>query len=708
MLPATQAWDSGLRAALAAPPGGALDIRAEFLSGADGRGESSDLLEYLRRKYEGEHVALVVPVTGLSYAFLARHRREIFGQAPAVFCCVDRAALARWGRLEESTGTILDVEIDGSLRLARRLQPGLRRLVVIVGGGEAVRPWSDALQQAAAGIALAPEVEVWVGRPVAEMMAELRRAAPDTAVLFCEYSADQRGAGYVPAEVCARLCGVSAVPVYGMFKAMLGTGIVGGSLVDLQQQGRAAGELAARVLGGEDADRMPPVTATAGPPIADWIALARWHLPEGGLPPEAAVINRPPGLLQRDRSLVLAAGSLVLLQAGLISVLLWERRRRHRAELERRRTEDWLTLAAESVDLGVWRLDAHSGRLYGNEKCFRLLGVPPDREFTLGSKLQAVHPEDRELVRQASEALRDEGRRFAIEYRALHRGAQVRWVAETAQLRLVPGEPQPVLLGVSVDITERVVAEQRARRLREEVTRLTRRSALGEMAAVLAHELNQPLGAIQSNADAALMLLQRSDGAGGDLEEILADIRSQDQRASAIIQRIRSLFQRGAGEFSATSLNEVAREAAALLRGESTERHIEVRLELAQDLPIVQADGVQIRQVILNLILNAFEAFSEGDRLNRPCRVILRTRTADEDWVEVSIEDNGRGIPAGDLERVFQPFFSTKESGMGLGLAICRTILESHRGRIQAENLRAGGAAFRFILPRNASQATHA
>ena len=254
-------------------------------------------------------------------------------------------------------------------------------------------------------------------------------------------------------------------------------------------------------------------------------------------------------------------------------------------------------------------------------------------------------------------------------------------------------DPLGMVLGVST-VVEEVTERKRADQLRQELIHASRLVLLGEFTASIAHEINQPLGAILSNADAAEMLLDATPPSLQDVQQILADIRRDSLRASEVIRRMRNLLRKDELNLEPVDLNEIVREAVALVGGESRRRGIDIQLELADSLPVVRGDRIHLQQVLVNLLVNAMEAMAETSGMRR---IVVRTFLKEQD-VEVAVTDKGPGIPADRISRVFDHFFSTKKEGMGLGLAITRTLVERHGGRIWAENAIDGGATFRFSL----------
>jgi two-component system sensor kinase FixL len=256
------------------------------------------------------------------------------------------------------------------------------------------------------------------------------------------------------------------------------------------------------------------------------------------------------------------------------------------------------------------------------------------------------------------------------------------------------------IIGISStqrDITAHKHAELETERLNQELSHVARVTMMGELTSSLAHELNQPLTAILSNAQAAQRLLGDSQPDLEELREILADIVADDDRAGEIIQRLRTLLRKGELEFRDLDVNALVLDVARLVRSDAIIKSISVTLDLASDLPRVRADRVQLQQVILNLMLNAIDAVMSRPATDR--KLLIRTGAGTDGTVNVAVRDSGPGIPPDKLERIFEPFFTTKASGMGMGLAIARTILHSHGGRLWAENAPGGGVAFTLALP---------
>lgn len=266
---------------------------------------------------------------------------------------------------------------------------------------------------------------------------------------------------------------------------------------------------------------------------------------------------------------------------------------------------------------------------------------------------------------------------------------------EVALSPMSTGEGLFILASV-VDVTERRRVERTTARQRDELAHLSRVAMLGELSGSLAHELNQPLAAILSNAQAAQRFLAQSPPRVDKLAEILSDIVKCDHRAGAVIQRLRSMLRKEDAQHDLLDINDVVQESLHLIRSDLLNRHVMASADLADSLPPVSGDRNQLQQVMLNFVMNGCDAMDGGENSRR---LLVRTRSTAEGNVEFSVADHGSGIPPADLERIFDPFVTSKSHGLGLGLAICRSIAEAHGGRLWATNNADAGATLHCELP---------
>jgi PAS domain S-box-containing protein len=368
---------------------------------------------------------------------------------------------------------------------------------------------------------------------------------------------------------------------------------------------------------------------------------------------------------------------------------------RSQADRALRESRARLTLAAAGVGARLWEVEQGTDRIWMTEEGRASFGLATDEEPTVDRLADFVHPDDRDAWRRGIREALESDQPLYTEFRVMPPDGDVRWIVSRGRIHAgVAGAPKR-LLGVSIDITERKRIEGEFDRLRGELAHVGRVTTVGGMTTAIAHELNQPLTAIMSNAHAGERFLAEREPPLDEIREILRDVMEDARRAGDVIQRLRSLLRKEEPRRIPLDLNVTVRELMALTRSDTLLRNVAIELDLEADLPPVRGDRVQLQQVVLNLVLNGLEAMGQQAEGGR-----MRVRTArTHEAVCVSVQDNGTGIPDGILSRVFEPFRTTKPAGLGMGLAISRSIVETHRGRIWAENNPDRGATFHFSLP---------
>ena len=365
--------------------------------------------------------------------------------------------------------------------------------------------------------------------------------------------------------------------------------------------------------------------------------------------------------------------------------------------LELREREQEAALTADAANLGIWTRDIARDVIWASDKWRELFDFTRSEKLNTERVLQRIHPDDREAFeRRVTHAAVDRPD-YHAEYRLVLPSGRLRWIASQGRVELDARRRPVRTRGVSIDITSRKHAEQEMLRLQQEIAHVGRVSVMGQLASALAHEINQPLGAILRNAEAAALFMQDPSPDLAEISAIVEDIRKDDQRAGAVIDRMRALLRHQQVEMVPVDVGQMLGDVATLLRPDAAARHVKFSLDVPEGLTAVRGDRVQLQQVLLNLVLNGMDAL-EGVA-GEEARVSVTARRETADTVEISVRDTGRGVPADQLERIFEPFFSTKSKGIGMGLSISRSIIETHRGRLWAENNADGGATFRCTLP---------
>jgi len=374
-----------------------------------------------------------------------------------------------------------------------------------------------------------------------------------------------------------------------------------------------------------------------------------------------------------------------------------------RAQEEQRRIEARLAQAQRLSRTGSWVYNATTMRyLYWSDESYRVWGFDPLQGLPSRENMwQRIHPDDRDRVwEEVQEALRQKRDLVAAEFRILLPDGTVKYLEATTHHEFSSLGALVEAVSTHVDVTDRKRAQdehERLRRLESDLAHMNRLTMMGELAASLAHEITQPIAAARNNARAALRFLDRSPPDLGEVREALECIVADADRAGDIIDRIRDHIKKAPPRKGRFDLNKAINEVIALAESAITTNGVSVQTSLTEGLAPVQGDRVQLQQVVLNLILNAVEAMSTVEA--GPRELLISTEQTQTGGILVSVRDSGPGIDPDHVDRVFEAFYTTKSSGVGMGLSICRSIIDAHGGRLWADMNASRGAVFRFTLP---------
>jgi PAS domain S-box-containing protein len=369
---------------------------------------------------------------------------------------------------------------------------------------------------------------------------------------------------------------------------------------------------------------------------------------------------------------------------------------RRAAEDALRQSETYLAEAQRLSRTGSFGWRVATGEIVWSEETFRIFGYDKAPSVTISTVVQRIHPDDRAGAQQTIDRASGDGKDFDHGYRLLMPDGSIKYVHATAHA-VTDASGGIEFVGAVTDITARKRAEEKLHEAQAELAHVTRVTALGELAASIAHEVNQPLAAVVANAAASLRWLDRETPDLKEVRSALQSIVDDGNRAGEVIQRVRALVNKTADQAMPLDINQVVNEVITLLQRELYSQQMSLRMELAPDLGLVLGDRIQLQQVILNLVINGIEAMQSVT--NRPRELIIRTHREQADQILVTVKDCGVGLTAETADGLFDAFFTTKPGGMGMGLSICRSIVESHRGRLSACCNVGPGATFQFSLP---------
>jgi signal transduction histidine kinase len=533
--------------------------------------ESSEIafVEYLRALYASRPLDLIVAIGAPAANFVQRNRQRLFSATPMVFTAVEQRRVQYEKLTENDTVVAVAHDFPAAFDNILRVLPLTKTIAVVNGASPNEAFWQEEMRRELAPLTGRVELRWYNEKSFEEILIDAAGLPPHSAIFWHLMNVDAAGVAHEANDALNKLSSSANGPIFSYDGSFFGEAIVGGPMHSVRKLSQITAAVAIRILNGEKPGDIKTPPSGFAAPIFDWRQMQRWGISESNLPAGSTVYFREPTAWERYSWQIALVTAIVLVQAGLISALLREHRRRKFSEVQSRQ-------------------------------------------------------------------------RMA------------------------------------------------------ELARVMRFSTAGELTASIAHEINQPLGSIQINAETAQAILKSPSPDIAELNEIVGDILRDDRRASEVIRRMRSLLKKAPFELKSLDLNDVARETVEFLSSLAVARKVELTSVITPDALPILGDRIQLQQVILNLVVNGIDAMKDNSSENR----IISIRTSRvEKFAQLSVSDRGPGIPEDKLKEVFEPFFTSKAEGMGMGLSIARTIIEAHHGLISAKNRDHGGATFRIKLP---------
>lgn len=563
-------WASAIRAELDRQSPWPVDVQEHSLVAARSADTNPEtpFLDYLLALYAGHPPDLIIPVGAPATSFIQRHRQQLFPAVPALFTAIEARRVQYDSMTDNDTVVAVTHRILVLFESFLKIAPETRTFAIVNGDSPNERFWRVEIARELKPLEGRIDIRWYDKLSYEDTLKQLAILPPHSAIFWNTMAVDAAGVAHEGDRALSRLHNVANAPVFSHDESFLGD-VVGGPMHSPRDGSRTAVGVAVRILAGEMPRDIKTAPSEYGAPKYDWRELKRWDISESLLPSGSIVLFREASILDKYRWQIVSVLVVVLLQGGLISILLYERRRRKVAEFETRQR-----------------------------------------------------------------------------------------IAELAHVN--------------------------------------RYTLAGELTTSIAHELNQPLGSILINTETAALMLDQPALNIDELKTILSDIRRDDQRAGEVIRRLRSLLKRAPFDAREIDLNETVNETLDLVTALAHAHDVSLsRVLVGMPLP-VKADNIQLQQVLINLIVNAMDAMGHLDKSQR--RIVVRT-AMNVDSAEIEIADAGPGIPFDKFSEVFEPFYTTKPDGMGMGLSIARTIIDMHDGRITVENNAGPGSLFRIRLP---------
>ena len=548
-----------------------LDVREHSLETARSGDLNAELpfVEYLEVLYAVHAPDLIVSIGAPAAAFVQRHRDQLFPTTPAIFSAIERRRLKSPGLTLNDVVVAVTLDFRFLFESFLKISPDTRTVAIVNGHSPNELFWRSEIQKELKPLENRIDIRWYDNFSFQDILKQTAGLPPHSAIFWNTMVVDATGVVYEGDRALKTLYATANAPIFTHDDAYFGREVVGGPMMSASVLGKEVGAVAVRILGGEKPDGIKIDPAVFAAPKYDWRELQRWGIDESRLPPGSAIDFREPTAWDKYKRQIVATFALLLFQGAIITLLLYEHRRR-------------------------------------------------------------LH--------------------FQVE----------------------------------------------ASRRSAELAHFNRFSTAGELTASIAHEINQPLGAILTNAETLQVLLKSPAPNLGEIGEIVDDIHRDDKRAAEVLLRLRNMLKKAPFKVTETDLNDIVRNTIQILSPFATTRRCNLESAIFSDPLSIKGDQIQIQQVLVNLVVNAADAMSDVPPAER---TITISTARNDSFAEVTVSDAGPGISRDELKEVFKPFFSTKQHGMGMGLSIARTIVETHDGRIWAENKIGGGATFRFRLP---------
>jgi len=650
------------------------------------------MVSYLRERYADLSPDAVVSVGGQASDFTSKWMGSVFPESIEIFAAVREDQLLPVERREPFVGVLNSVQIVPLLEMASSMLPETKEIALV--GGKA--PFDRALMKVARQQiqqAFPWEVrEITAATPDA-IATELSQLRSGTIVLYTSFFKDSAGVTYIPKRVLERISADSAVPIFALYDTMLGAGATGIAATPFVEQGRSLGSVIERIAEGETPSEIGLVSASAPRYLFDARAMRRYGMNPDEAPDGVEVFFEQPGLIETHPIAFTVAVVTILVQTSLILALLWTRYRKNRAEQQASEMERYFSTVFRESPNPMAVIEAPSGVLRDINPAWEAL-YAYKRDEVIGRNPVELGILPDEQDRSHYEDFLDGSQSLTGYERQIRTGAgDVLDVALYSNAVEKNGARMQIV--TTIDLSDQAEAD----RLRKNLARDNRLAQLGQISAWIAHEINQPLGSILSNAEAALICLTKAPESRAELEEILKDIRSEERRASRVVEQIRKMLGKSTADMRELNVCDCLEEVMRMAMPQTTRQGVDLRLDLSELREVyVHGDRVLLMQVLLNLIFNAMDAVAVQPLSGR---VVSVGGCVGENGKELEIYvcDEGPGIPIEKMDSIFDYYYSTKADGMGVGLAISRFIIDEHKGALTVENRKRGGACFLVRLP---------
>jgi len=699
--PANVEFERNFEAALRSAAPGGIELYSEYLESNrfPGEEQSKLLRDYLQRKYAKSSIDVVVPTASAPLDFLFKYRSDLFSRVPIVFAATNYPSAAQLRSGAGATGVVFVNTYRKTLDLALRLHPDKKQVFIVSGTMTPDKPYERMARDQLNSYESKADITYLTDLPLGDLVERIRNLPLQSIVLYVwQRAPNNEGRLLQSQEVLSLIAPAARVPLYGMSFANVGLGIVGGYVWTMETRAARLAQMTMEVAYGARASDIP-VEGAPDTPMFDWRQLQRWGVPESSLPDNSIIRFRELTMWQQFKWRILAAIAIIVVQAALICLLIIETRRARqnayalgRAQRVLRESEERFRNMANTAPVKIVVTDANQQATFCNKRWLDFTGRTTEEELGQGWTA-GVHPDDRDDLLAKLWVSHEARVEFELEYRLRRADGQFRSVI----CRGIPRfEPDGTFTGYIESVTDVTLLKQALANQKLE--------SLGVLASGIAHDFNNLLGSILAGSE----LLLSDPAAAAPAREELEKIKLIAIRASEIVRQLMVYAGEEGTVFQELDLAELVREMLQLMMVYVTKKAV-LQIDVPTNVPPIRGNAAQVRQVIINLITNASDALDEkgGTISVTLTRVpLLKEWVLGEsaealvgDFLRLEVRDSGCGMADEIQGRIFDPFFSTKRAGRGMGLAAVRGIIQSHGGTIKVESAVGSGSCFEVLLP---------
>jgi PAS domain S-box-containing protein len=703
--PANVDFEREFKKALRSISSGPIEYYSEYLESNRFPGESQSLAlrDYMQRKYAGREIDVIVTNASAPLDFLLKNRAELFPRTPIVFNATTRPSAAQLSSGAGATGIVYVSGYRKTLELALELHPGTEHIFIVSGNPARDKSWETMARNDLESFSSPATITYLTDLSMQELLTRLR-TLPDRSVVLYVWQRLLNGQGVLlEAQDLLRLIApVTPAPIYGMSFANIGLGIVGGQVWTMEGNSARAAEITLNVLNGARAGDLP-VENAPDIPIFDWRQLQRWRIDEERLPPNSIIRFRELTMWQQYKLRIVGAAAVFVLQALLIGALLFQRYQSRRAaaalvQAQRvlQESEERFHNMADTAPVMIWVSGPDKLCTFLNKGWLTFTGREIRQHLGNGWQ-EAIHPEDVDQCWAGYCSAFDARTPFQKECRIRRADGEYRSCLSTGVPRFQQDGVFAGYIGTFIDITE-------LKRSQERVLAGQKLESLGLMASGIAHDFNNLLGGILAWTELALA----ENSAGAPHEEELLRIKAGAIGGAEIVRELMIYGGKHSPESEAVDCSLLIREMLQLLKV-SISKYAVLRTDLEDNLLMVQGSRAQLRQLVMNLVINASEAIGDRDgeirirtraiAVNGHNRGEFAPNLGDGSFLQIEVADTGRGMTESAKIKIFDPFYTTKPAGRGLGLAVVQGVVHAHGGAIHVESAPGSGTAFQVWLP---------